>query len=44
MVQKKELQEVLTAYGLEERVACIQAYGNGHINDTLKSPPALWKM
>lgn len=34
MVQKKELQEVLTAYGLEERVACIQAYGNGHINDT----------
>jgi len=34
MVRKKELYEVLSAYGIEKSVVDIQAYGNGHINDT----------
>ena len=34
MVQKKELHEVLSAYGIEKSVVGVQAYGNGHINDT----------
>jgi len=34
MVLKKELHDVLSAYGVEERVLSVQAYGNGHINNT----------
>ena len=34
MVLKKELHDVLTAYGVADRVLCVQAYGNGHINNT----------
>ena len=34
MVLKKELHDVLTAYGVADCVLCVQAYGNGHINNT----------
>lgn len=34
MILKKELSDVLTAYGVVDYVAGVQAYGNGHINDT----------
>lgn len=31
----KELTEVLEGYGFADRLKCVEAYGNGHINDTL---------